>query len=319
MMFFVIWVSKLHGSPWFRRDLHLEHHKRSGQQDDAEERLIGLGMAYGWDRMAVTIHPLGSVLVSNQVARETEWLDRNRLTYSSLPVVSIFLFLTKAYLVYCVSFLMSSYVPSLTFLPLFPSYWPLIRDLNILFCFPNILRQACLVLMSNSSHYFGDIPALDVFYQNQILDHWCLSLFQLFCFNFGSSHIIHHYVVGQPFYIRQLSAIAVKDQMVKLGVRRNDFGILWRANRYQKKDEEESLASMMGLVWFLLLFTAGFTCVVIFDFMIILQSGKKIAKVLIHRRSKRLASSSLKLSPVKSSVTSDQLDHVHSSPPLKSE
>jgi fatty acid desaturase len=287
IMFFFIWVSKLHGSPWFRRELHLEHHKRSGQEDDAEERLIGLGLPYGFNRLAVTIHPLGSVLVSNQVARDSSWFDRNRMTTTSLPVISIWLILTKAYLAYCLSFIITSYFPSATFLPLFPSLWPLVRDLNILFCFPNILRQACLVLMSNSSHYFGDIPLLDVFYQNQILDHWCLLVFQLFCFNFGSTHIIHHYVVGQPFYIRQLTAIAVKDKMVSLGVRRNDFGILWRANRYQKDNEAETTANIMGILWFIIFSTVGFACVVIFDFMIAIQSGKNIVKVLSRRRGKR--------------------------------
>jgi hypothetical protein len=93
-MFFGIWVSKLHGSPWFRRDLHLKHHQLrwvwaalwsgcrsglwadgcavlcsaavlcSGQTADAEERLIGLGLAPGLLRMAVTVHPIGSLLVS---------------------------------------------------------------------------------------------------------------------------------------------------------------------------------------------------------------------------------------------------------------
>ena len=43
VMFFVIWCAKLHGNPWFRRELHLKHHLVSGQEDDAEERLIGLG------------------------------------------------------------------------------------------------------------------------------------------------------------------------------------------------------------------------------------------------------------------------------------
>ena len=42
-MFLCIWIIKLHGNPWFRRDLHLRHHRISGQKDDAEERLIGLG------------------------------------------------------------------------------------------------------------------------------------------------------------------------------------------------------------------------------------------------------------------------------------
>jgi hypothetical protein len=33
----------------------------------------------------------------------------------------------------------------------------------------------------------------DVFYQNQILDSPLCWPFQLFCFNFGATHILHHY------------------------------------------------------------------------------------------------------------------------------
>lgn len=54
-----IWVAKLGASPWFRRKLHLKHHALSGREDDAEERLIGLGMPLGLRRMAVTCHPMG--------------------------------------------------------------------------------------------------------------------------------------------------------------------------------------------------------------------------------------------------------------------
>jgi hypothetical protein len=36
LMFWGIWLSKLHGNPWFRRDMHLKHHIVSGQIDDAE-------------------------------------------------------------------------------------------------------------------------------------------------------------------------------------------------------------------------------------------------------------------------------------------
>jgi hypothetical protein len=64
VMFFGIWLAKLHGSPWFRRQLHLHHHKLSGQANDAEERLIGLGIPYGVKRMAITVHPIGGILVA---------------------------------------------------------------------------------------------------------------------------------------------------------------------------------------------------------------------------------------------------------------
>ena len=36
MMFWGIWIAKLHGNPWYRRELHLKHHIVSGQIDDAE-------------------------------------------------------------------------------------------------------------------------------------------------------------------------------------------------------------------------------------------------------------------------------------------
>ena len=55
---------------------------------------------------------------------------------------------------------------------------------------------------------------------------------QLFCFNFGSTHAIHHFVVREPFYIRQMTAPAAHAVMREMGVRFNDFGTFRRANRY---------------------------------------------------------------------------------------
>jgi hypothetical protein len=54
---------------------------------------------------------------------------------------------------------------------------------------------------------------------------------QAFCFNFGATHIIHHYVVRQPFYVRQLVAAAAHAEMFRQGVRHNDFGTIARNNR----------------------------------------------------------------------------------------
>jgi len=59
VFFLGIWVAKLGANPWFRKKLHLQHHTLSGQDDDAEERLIGLGLPMGIKRMAVTVHPMG--------------------------------------------------------------------------------------------------------------------------------------------------------------------------------------------------------------------------------------------------------------------
>jgi hypothetical protein len=73
-MFLFIWIIKLHGNPWFRRDLHLRHHRVSGQKDDAEERLIGLGTPIGWRRMALTSHPMGGLISTDDIVKDgCEW------------------------------------------------------------------------------------------------------------------------------------------------------------------------------------------------------------------------------------------------------
>ena len=184
-MFYCIWLSKLHGNPWYRRELHLKHHILSGQTDDAEERLIGLGLPFGLERMAVTMHPFGALIITPAVARDTKWLDVQRLNLSSAPVAFLFFGLTKLWMLYVGVMLCVGYSHYPVYLP--ARHWAWIRAANVLVCLPNMLRQACLVMMSNSSHYYGDIPEKSAFYQNQILDHWLLYPLQFLCFNFGKN------------------------------------------------------------------------------------------------------------------------------------
>jgi hypothetical protein len=54
-------------------------------------------------------------------------------------------------------------------------------------------------------HYYGDVELGNVIQQTQVLTPWWMMPFQLFCFNFGSTHAIHHFVVKEPFYIRQMT------------------------------------------------------------------------------------------------------------------
>jgi hypothetical protein len=229
-MFFCIWISKLHGNPWYRRELHLKHHIISGQTDDAEERLIGLGLPFSWTRMAVTMHPFGSLIVTPSVAKDAAWLDVQKLNLTSAPVAFLFFGLNKIWMLYVGVMLCVGYENYHHYLPAHHWWW--IRASAVCVCLPNMWRQACLVAMSNCSHYYGDIPEKSVFYQNQILDHPVFHICNLFCFNFGATHIVHHYVPGQPFYIRELVYRRVKSFMVENGVRLNDFGVVARGNRY---------------------------------------------------------------------------------------
>ena len=105
---------------------------------------------------------------------------------------------------------------------------------------PNVLRTFCLHFISSNMHYYGDVEPGNVMQQCQVLNPWWLWPLQAFCFNFGSSHGIHHFVVKEPFYIRQMTVPVAHKVMREMGVRFNDFGTFGRANRYVRRDERVS-------------------------------------------------------------------------------
>lgn len=228
LMFAVIWIAKVNANPWWRKPMHLKHHKTSGQYDDIEERLIGLGEPLGFKRLLITITPLGVYTVILKVAADSERMN-------SLPVLKVI----RASIVN-----LPILVPSnLAFFALFfPSllseyYYNLCPQICIILYFPNMLRQACLQIVSTGCHYFGDIPEKNVYFQNQVLNHWAFVPLQAFCFNFGATHILHHYVTRQPFYLRQMAAAEVLLELKKQGVRFNNLQIYQRAHRFY--DEKE--------------------------------------------------------------------------------
>jgi hypothetical protein len=209
--------------------MHLKHHKTSGQVDDIEERLIGLGLPLGIRRILVTISPLGSFLVMKGVADDTNameskpTLDMIRTSFVNLPVL-----LPSHVALLIVLF------PSLVSIPVYNFCW----NVCMLFFFPNMLRQSCLQIVSTGVHYYGDIPQKNIFFQNQVINHWSFYPMQAFCFNFGVSHILHHYVSRQPFYLRQMCAPGVMEELRKQGVRFNDLEIYQRDHRYHKQSQK---------------------------------------------------------------------------------
>jgi hypothetical protein len=288
VMFLFIWIAKLHSLPWYRRQLHLKHHLLSGQTNDAEERLIGLGLAADYKRMAVSIHPFGGLLISEEIGKDAKYLDVVTMKIKNAPMALIFLFITRTFLIYNFLFLVYSYLGyDIETMNGIKTFYPIIHNLAICLCFPNLIRQGCLVLMSNSCHYYGDIPLNTVFYQNQILDSWFVFPFQLLCCNFGATHIIHHYVVSQPFYIRHLTGRAVKDMMVKLGVRNNDLGILWRSNRYTIDEKEDAKQKFYGKCWFAACLLLGFPLYIIWDMMVMHKSNMNILNLIRRKLSKK--------------------------------
>lgn len=230
-MFFVIWMAKLSLNPWYRREIHLRHHQESGQVTDIEERLIGIGLPFGLRRLLVAIHPMAGLLLFREIKKDVPDFQPMRLSLMSVPTYLSFLIIWESFFGYWR--VQSGWAPSFDFahfLP--PEGYPVMRGLAVLLVLPNVLRQCSLVLMSSYSHYYEDIPDRDVFYQNQILNCWLVAPLQLFCFNFGATHIIHHYVVRQPFYLRQMVACAAHKEMLQQGTRNNDLGTIARSNRW---------------------------------------------------------------------------------------
>eukprot|EP00168_Porphyra_purpurea_P017233 TRINITY_DN5877_c0_g1_i1.p2 TRINITY_DN5877_c0_g1~~TRINITY_DN5877_c0_g1_i1.p2 ORF type:complete len:358 (-),score=64.91 TRINITY_DN5877_c0_g1_i1:106-1179(-) len=223
IMFAFIWVCKLSANPWWRKPLHLKHHKTSGQIVDIEERLIGLGLPVGLKKLLVTLTPFGAYLVIFQVARDNK--VRNSLPGLNVLVASIVnLPILIAAIGCAIGSLFPGQIPE-------PTYSVMYAVTMILYL-PNILRQVSLQFVSTGCHYYGDIPEDNVFFQNQVLNHWVMYPLQLFCFNFGETHIIHHYVTRQPFYLRQMIVPGTMEEFKRQGVRFNDLGIWSRAHSW---------------------------------------------------------------------------------------
>ena len=67
-----IWLAKASIDPWTRGDWHRWHHAVSGQAEDIEERLIGLGLPWGPLRALITVLPAAAILLRPSI-RQAFW------------------------------------------------------------------------------------------------------------------------------------------------------------------------------------------------------------------------------------------------------
>jgi hypothetical protein len=213
-----VWVFRgnvVHG--WCRRGIHLHHHRASGRATDLEERILGLGQVLGPRRLLVMVDPAAAFFLNARaLEREIPGFRRSSLALAALPVYPIF---TAVLLSYLGSHALGVPAPGA------------IDVLAVAWVFPNYIRQASLQIVSSNVHYYEDVAALRE--ETQVLRPFFLWPLQLFCFNFGTTHSFHHYVVEQPFYVRQLIAPWVLPALAKYGQRFNDVGTFLRANRFR--------------------------------------------------------------------------------------
>lgn len=221
-------------NPWYRRDMHLLHHKVSGTAQDMEERLVGNGIAYGFSRFIVMFDGLSGLVIRRAILRrEVDNFSVQKLLQASFPLASLYFLTWYVFLLFHAydalfgSFSAGSYPDSVVWL---------MQGINfvvVVLIAPNVLRSFCLNFITSHMHYYGNVH--NVLQQTQILNSWYFMPLQLFCFNFGSTHTIHHFVVNQPFYLRQLVARKALTVMREQGVRNNDLSSFVSGNAWKEE------------------------------------------------------------------------------------
>ncbi|GAC1621014.1 MAG: fatty acid desaturase [Nevskia sp.] len=221
-------------NPWARRHLHFNHHKFSGQQNDLEERAITNGERWGLRRLLMTGDNVLSVaLRMGKVPKERRLKLFLRAAAGYFPLGWVQIGIWYSFLGYHALNAAASVAGTA---PAWPAWivagMAVVNFLTVAWIAPNVLRSFCLHFVSSNMHYFGDVEPDNVIQQCQVLNAWWMTPFHLFCFNFGSTHAIHHFVVKEPFYIRQMTAPVAHRVMREMGVRFNDVATFRRANRW---------------------------------------------------------------------------------------
>jgi hypothetical protein len=217
----------VHG--WYRRGIHFHHHRASGTSSDVEERLLGLGQPWGLRRILVMVDGTMAFLLNARMLREEiPGFRRRELALAALPFYPLFaIVLVSFVLARGLPLFLPGYTPS----PFFATLRPAVDVLAVAWVFPNYLRQAALQIVSSNVHYYDATEGVGS--ETQVLRPLFLWPLQLFCFNFGTTHSFHHFVVEQPFYLRQLLSPWVLPALRRYGVRFNDLGTFLRANRFR--------------------------------------------------------------------------------------
>jgi fatty acid desaturase len=230
LMMAVAWLARPGTiNPFVRKRLHLHHHKASGNQDDLEERAITNGEPYGAKRILMMADGVLAVLLR---------LDQAKGRRAKLLLFAALGYFPLGWLHYALlyTFLLSHGLGLVGVeLPVSASAAAVVDGACVVWILPHVLRSFCLNFVSSSMHFYGDVQRGNVLQQTQVLNAWFLAPLQLFCFNFGSTHAIHHFVASEPFYVRQLTATAGHRVLRASGVRFNDFGTFLRDNRYTKE------------------------------------------------------------------------------------
>lgn len=249
LMMALVWICRPSTiNPWVRKHLHLHHHKHSGTETDLEERAITNGEKMGPLRLLMMLDlELSVVLRIFKLPRGRRMKTLLMGAAANFPLASAFWVGWHAYVTF---WAIEGGAALLGMSVAWPAWVSenvaLANTIAVLIFAPNLLRSFSINFISSNMHYFGDIEDGNFVQQCQVLNSKWFFIPHLFCFNFGSTHAIHHFVVRDPFYLRQLTAPVAHQVMRENGVRFNDIGSFWRANRWSMHGEASKPSSLGG-------------------------------------------------------------------------
>ncbi|AZA82689.1 fatty acid desaturase [Chryseobacterium lactis] len=249
-MLLSVWILRpLTVNPWIRRKLHYHHHKFSGTLHDVEERSVTNGEKWSVKRLLTTPDVvLGGLLRLRQMFKDMDQEVKNgnlkeetsstlkRITFLSIIPVTIFAHVIL-YLFFAdqlLNWINTRFGSDLSFPYEIRNILNSLHVVIYTILLPNLLRQFCLHFITSNMHYFGDVEEGNVMEQTQVLTVWWTFPMQVFCFFFGWTHSIHHFVVNETFYVRHIGRRKAHEVLRKYGVRFNDLGTFRRANRFRE-------------------------------------------------------------------------------------
>ncbi|MDC8831895.1 fatty acid desaturase [Alteromonas gilva] len=230
LMMLIVWIMRPNTvNPWYRRKIHLHHHQHSGTPQDLEERLVGNGVKNPIKRLLVIVDGLAGLLLFRKVYKEEiKGFSFATVFNAGFPVTTAYFVVLYSMIIYHTLNLftpMAEHIPA-AMLPVVQVF----EFLMVVLILPNIVRSSSLNFVTSSMHYYGGVT--NVHQQTHVITSKWFLPFQLFCFNFGKTHTIHHFFPNQPFYIRQWISKNINEVLKQQGVKFNDFESLRNANAY---------------------------------------------------------------------------------------
>ena len=230
-MMLAVWLMRPNTiSPWYRRKMHLHHHKTSGTQQDLEERLVGNGIKNPFLRALVIVDGLlGLIISTKRFRKEINGFSFSSVFNAGFPIATAYFAVLYSVILFHI---VDLFIPlSLNSPSWLLSTMDVFEFLMVVLIVPNIIRSSSLNFVTSSMHYYGGVN--NILEQTHVLTSRLFMPFHLFCFNFGKTHTIHHFVPNQPFYLRQMLSKKILKVMAQHNVRFNDFDSIKNANAYK--------------------------------------------------------------------------------------